>query len=59
MWTVSSDPQAHIQKLQELINGGVTHIYVHAGSHDQQQAINFYHNEVLPKVRGERARTVS
>jgi len=59
MWTVSPDPQAHAQKLQELIDGGVTHIYVHAGNQDQPRAIQFYRDEVLPLVRGERARSIS
>jgi TAT-translocated FGD2 family F420-dependent dehydrogenase len=58
MWVVSPDPQAHIAKLNELIDGGVTHIYVHAGNDDQRQAIEFYRDEVLPKVRGERSRAV-
>lgn len=58
MWTVSPDPAVHVQKLQELISGGVTHIYVHAGNQDQARAISFYRDEVLPKVRGERARSV-
>lgn len=56
MWTVSPDPQEHIAKLQELIEGGVTHIYVHAGNQDQQRAVQFYRDQVLPAVRGERAR---
>jgi TAT-translocated FGD2 family F420-dependent dehydrogenase len=56
MWTVSSDPEAHVSKLQELIDGGVTDIYVHAGNEDQMKAIQFYRDEVLPKVRGERSR---
>jgi TAT-translocated FGD2 family F420-dependent dehydrogenase len=57
MWTVSPDPAAHVARLQELVDGGVTHIYVHAGNADQQRAIAFYRDEVLPKVRGERARS--
>ena len=56
MWTVGSDPQVHIAKLQELIDGGVTHIYVHAGNQYQMRAIQFYRDEVLHKVRGERSR---
>lgn len=59
MWTVSSDPQVHRAKLQELIDGGVTHIYVHAGNQDQMRAIQFYRDEVLPQVSHERARAVS
>ncbi len=58
MWTVSPDPAAHAQRLQELIDGGVTHIYVHAGNQDQPRAIRFYRDEVLPRVRGERARAI-
>jgi TAT-translocated FGD2 family F420-dependent dehydrogenase len=58
MWTVSPDPEQHIKKLQELIAGGVTHIYVHAGNQDQPRAIQFYRDQVLPKVRGERSRAV-
>ena len=46
------------EKLQELIDGGVTHIYVHAGNQDQRGAIEFYRDQVLPKVRGERSRSV-
>lgn len=59
MWTVSPDPAAHVQKLEELITGGVTHIYVHAGNEDQLAAIRFYRDEVLPKLRGGRDRAVS
>ena len=50
-WVVSPDPHAHIQKLQELIDGGVTHFYVHLGNDDQQSAIQFYAEQVLPKVK--------
>jgi F420-dependent hydroxymycolic acid dehydrogenase len=56
MWTVSPDPEPHIQKLEELIAGGVTHIYVHAGNENQIQTIQFYRDHVLPQGRGERAR---
>lgn len=59
MWTVSPDPEPHVQKLEQLIQGGVTHVYVHAGNPDQQRAIQFYRDQVLPRVRGERARSVA
>lgn len=49
-WVVSEDPQAHIQKLKELADGGVTHVYVHPGNTDQQRAIEFYGKEVLPHL---------
>lgn len=50
-WTVSEDPDAHITALQQLIDGGVTQIYVHSGQNDQHRAIQFYAKEVLPRVR--------
>jgi F420-dependent hydroxymycolic acid dehydrogenase len=55
MMTVSPDPAEHVAKLQTLIDGGVTHIYVHAGNENQPEAIEFYRDHVLPRVRGERA----
>jgi F420-dependent hydroxymycolic acid dehydrogenase len=58
MMVVSPDPAQHVAKLQELIAGGVTHIYVHAGNEDQHHALNFYRDNVLPQVRRERAATV-
>jgi hypothetical protein len=53
---ISDDPQMHIQKIQELIQGGVTHIYVHSSQEDQDRAIDFYAKHVLPKVDHERMR---
>jgi len=49
-WVVSTDPQVHTGKLQALIDGGVTHIYVHPGNADQEHAIEFYGKEVLPHL---------
>lgn len=40
-WTVSEDPDAHITALQQLIDGGMTQIYVHSGQNDQHRAIQF------------------
>lgn len=58
MWTISPDPEQHIRKLQHLIDGGVTHIYVHAGNDDQLRAVQFYRDEVLPAVRSQQSRAV-
>ena len=51
-WVVSRDPQAHIQALQKLADGGVTQIYVHSPQVDQQMVIDFYAREVLPQIEG-------
>jgi TAT-translocated FGD2 family F420-dependent dehydrogenase len=59
MWTVSPDPAEHVRKIQKLIDGGVTHLYIHAGNQNQMQAIQFYRDEVLPSLRGERVRSTA
>lgn len=56
-WVVSDDPQEHASSIQELIDSGVTHIFVHSGQADQQRVIDFYSTGVLPLLRGQRART--
>jgi|SRR5690348_12095050 len=50
-WPVSTDPRVHIQGLRKLIDGGVTHIFVHSPQPDQHKVIEFYGREVLPHVR--------
>lgn len=49
-WTVGSDPQVHIKKLRELIDQGVSTIFVHSAQPDQQKVIDFYGREVLPAL---------
>jgi F420-dependent hydroxymycolic acid dehydrogenase len=49
-WVVSEDPQVHVQALQKLIDGGVTHIFVHSPQHDQARIITFYGEQVLPRL---------
>jgi TAT-translocated FGD2 family F420-dependent dehydrogenase len=51
-WPVSRDPSVHIQALQQLIDGGVTQIYVHSPQADLRSVIDFYGREVLPQVLG-------
>lgn len=57
-WVISTDPDEHAQSIQQLIDGGVTQIYIHIGQHDQQRGIEFYGREVLPRLRGNTTRTV-
>jgi TAT-translocated FGD2 family F420-dependent dehydrogenase len=53
-WVVSKDPGVHVRKIQELIEQGVTTIYVHSAQPDQRKVINFYSSEVLPRLRQRR-----
>lgn len=56
-WVVSDDPEAHARSIQELIDGGVTDVYIHSGQHDQGRVIDFYGREVLPRVRRQQPQT--
>lgn len=49
-WPVSADPGVHVAALQKLIDGGVSHIFVHSPQTDQRRVIRFYGEQVLPKV---------
>lgn len=49
-WPVSTDPAVHIEALQKLIDGGVSHIFVHSPQADQQRVIQFYGERVLPQL---------
>jgi F420-dependent hydroxymycolic acid dehydrogenase len=53
-WTVSSDPDAHVQTIKKLFESGVTVVNIHSGQVDQQNVIEFYGREVLPKVRNQK-----
>jgi alkanesulfonate monooxygenase SsuD/methylene tetrahydromethanopterin reductase-like flavin-dependent oxidoreductase (luciferase family) len=50
-WTVSSNPDAHVQTIEKLFDSGVTVVNIHSGQPDQQKVIEFYGREVLPSVR--------
>ena len=52
-WTVSSDPDVHVQAIKKLFDSGVTIVNVHSGQQDQQKVIEFYGREVLPRVRNQ------
>ena len=51
-WTISPDPQAHIEAMRSLIAAGATHVFVHSAQDDQRRFIDFYGREVLPALRG-------
>ncbi len=50
-WVVSDDPKEHADSIRKLIDGGVTHVFVHSGQFDQQGVIDFYSKDVLPLLR--------
>ena len=49
-WVVSQDPQVHLQALEKLIDGGVTHIMLQSPQQDQAKVIKFYGEQVLPRL---------
>jgi TAT-translocated FGD2 family F420-dependent dehydrogenase len=49
-FVVSADPSVHAQAILEQFAGGVTEVHVHSGQWDQRRVIEFYGNEVLPRL---------
>ena len=45
------DGDRHIQAVQEFVDAGFTHVYVHQAGPDQDGFFRFYEQEVLPKFR--------
>jgi coenzyme F420-dependent glucose-6-phosphate dehydrogenase len=43
------DPQRHIQAIQQFVDAGYDHVYVHQVGPDQEGFFQFYQAEVLPK----------
>ncbi len=50
-WTIGTDPNVHLKKINELFESGVTIANIHSGQADQERVIQFYGKEVLPKLR--------
>jgi TAT-translocated FGD2 family F420-dependent dehydrogenase len=50
-WPIGTDPAAHIAKIRELFDSGVTIVNIHAGQRDQKKVVEFYREHVLPSVR--------
>lgn len=44
------DPERHLAAIQEYIDAGYDHVYVHQVGPDQEGFFNFYEREVLPKL---------
>jgi coenzyme F420-dependent glucose-6-phosphate dehydrogenase len=45
------DPEKHVAKIQQFINAGFTHIYIHQVGPDQAGFFDFYQREILPRFR--------
>ncbi|ODT73095.1 hypothetical protein ABS71_07520 [bacterium SCN 62-11] len=48
-WMVSTDPEVHIKKLNEMFEAGANTIFVHSPQKDQVAFIEWYGRNVLPK----------
>ncbi|WP_265110970.1 TIGR03557 family F420-dependent LLM class oxidoreductase [Halosolutus halophilus] len=49
--TTDPDPQAHIDSIEQAIDVGYDHVYVHQIGPEQELALQFYEEEVLPSFR--------
>jgi coenzyme F420-dependent glucose-6-phosphate dehydrogenase len=45
------DVQQHLDKVQEYVDAGFTHVYVHQVGKDQEGFFRFYEREVMPNFR--------
>jgi hypothetical protein len=46
--TLGADPQEHIAAINQFVDAGFDHLYVHQVGPDQLAFIRFYADEVLP-----------
>jgi coenzyme F420-dependent glucose-6-phosphate dehydrogenase len=44
------DPQRHLQEIQEMIDAGFDHVYVHQIGPDQEGFFTFFQKEIMPKL---------
>jgi G6PDH family F420-dependent oxidoreductase len=44
-----SDPQAHVEGLQQFVDAGFDHVYVHQVGPNQSEFFEFYEEEVIPQ----------
>lgn len=45
------DPERHVQAIQQFVDAGYDHVYVHQVGPDQEGFFRFYASEVLPRLR--------
>jgi coenzyme F420-dependent glucose-6-phosphate dehydrogenase len=46
-----TDPEKHLKKINEYVDAGYTHIWVHQVGADQEGFFQFYEREVLPNLK--------
>jgi coenzyme F420-dependent glucose-6-phosphate dehydrogenase len=44
------DPEAHLAQLRKFVDAGYDHVFVHQIGDDQEQAIDFYRREIMPRL---------
>lgn len=50
-WIVSTDPDEHVERIEEYIALGFTHLVFHGPGADQARFIELYGEEILPRLR--------
>ena len=48
---MSTDADAHVEKLAAYVDLGFTHLVFHAPGPDQERFLRFYAKDVLPRLR--------
>jgi len=44
------DPEVHLAQLQKFVDAGYDHVFVHQIGDDQEQAVEFYRREIMPRL---------
>lgn len=50
-WIVSSDPDEHVERINEYVELGFTHLVFHAPGSDQMRFLRLYGQHILPRLR--------
>ena len=50
MLPLGPDPDRHVEAIQEYLDAGFDHVYIHQIGSDQDGFFDFYRNEVLPRL---------
>jgi len=50
-WFISGDPDAHVQLAEKYLQAGFTHLFFHSPGQQQREFIQFYGQQVLPRLR--------
>ena len=47
-----SNKQKHLDQIQQYVEAGFTHIYIHQVGQNQAEFMNFYQEQILPEFKG-------